>query len=161
MVLKGKLAELAHKSEESKLKGSGLNIAEKAFEKASKLIINFKTRENEENRLLEKWAYMNVNEDGKNIDVIDKDGENLGHVTVKGDNYFLEIGDMTVMAHKEEKGWTLYDVTNNGFHLAPIDKNSTRVNKLKPLFHEARMAINYPGGRRVRIYPMAITPKTR
>lgn len=167
MALRGKLAEVAHKIEESKLRGSALGIAEKESEKSSKLIINIKTHESEEEKLLGEWAYMNVAEDGKGVEVVDKDGERLGRIyrtnedESTGDNYFLEVGDTTIMAHKEEKGWTLYDVTNNGFHLAPIAKDYTRVNNLKPLFHEARMAMNYPGGRRARVNPMGMTSQTR
>lgn len=149
MTLRGKLIESMHPSDESKLR------------------INFKTYENEEERLLGKWAYMNVDETGKSLDVVDKDGTSLGHIhrtnedNVKGDNYFLETGDMKIMAHKEEKGWTLYDVTNNGFHLAPLDKNSARTNNLKSLFHEARMAMNYPGGRKARVNTAGMNSKTR
>lgn len=144
MVLRGKLI----KSEEPKLR------------------INFKTYESEEEKLLGKWAYMNVAEDGKGVEVIDKDGESLGRIhrtnedDGAGDNYFLEAGDTTIMAHKEEKGWTLYDVTNRGRSTVKIE-NEQRTKALKPLFHEARMAMNYPRGRRARVNPMGMTPKTR
>lgn len=166
MTLRGKLAEVAHKSEESKLRGSALAIAEKESEGASKLRINFKTNESEEEKLLGKWAYMNVAEDGKGVEVVDKDGERLGRVhrtnedDSAGDNYFLEVGDTTIMAHKEEKGWTLYDVTNRGRSTVKIE-NEKRTKALKPLFHEARLAMNYPGGRRARINPMGMISKTR
>ena len=166
MTLRGKLAEVAHKSEESKLRGSALSIAEKESEGASKLRINFKTNEIEEEKLLGKWAYMNVAEDGKGVEVVDKDGERLGRIhrtnedDGAGDNYFLEAGDTTIMAHKEEKGWTLYDVTNRGRSTVKIE-NEKRTKALKPLFHEARLAMNYPGGRRARINPMGMTSKTR
>ena len=40
-------------------------------------------------------------------------------------------------------------------------RNEQRTKALKPLFHEARMAMNYPGGRRARVNPMGMTPKTR
>lgn len=166
MTLRGKLAEVAQKSEESKLRGSALAIAEKESEGASKLRINFKTNESEEEKLLGKWAYMNVAEDGKGVEVVGKDGERLGRIhrtnedNSVGDNYFLEAGDTTIMAHKEEKGWTLYDVTNRGRSTVKIE-NEQRTKALKPLFHEARMAMNYPGGRRARVNPMGMTPKTR
>ena len=163
MTLRGKLVEKAHSSDTSKLRGSALGIVERE----SKLRINFKTYKNGEEKLIGKWAYMNVAEDGKSLNATDKDGEILGQVhranedDVQGDNYFLETGDMTIMAHKEEKGWTLFDVTNNGLRLAPIDKNSARANNLKTLFHEARLAMKYPGGRKARINTTGITPKTR
>lgn len=166
MTLRGKLAEVAHKSEESKLRGSALAIAEKESEGASKLRINFKTNESEEEKLLGKWAYMNVAEDGKGVEIFDKDGESLGRIRrhneadVAGDNYFLETSDMTVVGHKEEKGWTLYDVTNRGYSTVKIE-NEQRTKALKPLFHEARLAMNYPGGSRSRVNPMGMTSKTR
>ncbi len=162
MALRGKLV----KADPKDLRGSALDIVKKESDGASKLKINFKTYKSEEEKLLEKWAYMNVAEDGKAVEIIDKDGESLGRIhrtnedDVAGDNYFLETGDMTVMAHKEEKGWTLYDGTNRGYSSVKIE-NEPRTKALKPLFHEARMAMNYPGGRRARVNSMGMTPKTR
>ena len=166
MTLRGKLAEVSHKCEESKLRGSALDIAKQKSDGASKLRINFKTYKSEEEKLLEQWACMNVAEDDKSVEVVDKDGESIGRIhrtnedDVVGDNYFLETGDTTIMAHKEEKGWALYDVTNRGRSTVKIE-NEQRTKALKPLFHEARMAMNYPGGRRVRVNPKGMTPKTR
>lgn len=122
------------------------------------LRINFKTSENDEDRLLDKWAFMDTADDFKSVNIIDVNGENLGTIhrtneeDVKGDNYFLTMGEKQIMAHKEERGWTLYDVTNRGFSLAPIDNNSTRAKNLKSVFFEARRAMESLG-RKQRITP--------
>lgn len=120
--------------------------------------INFNTYESDENRLLDKWAYMDTVDDLKSVNIIDNNGETLGTVRrtneddVNGDNYFLTIGEKQIMGHKEDTGWTLYDVTNNGFHLAPIDNNSTRAKNLKSVFFEARTAMRLLG-RHKRVMP--------
>lgn len=120
--------------------------------------INFNTYESDEDRLLDKWAYMDTVDDLKSVNIIDNNGETLGTVRrtneddVKGDNYFLTIGEKQIMGHKEDTGWTLYDVTNNGFHLAPIDNNSARARNLKTVFFETRRALK-SSGRKQRVTP--------
>lgn len=122
------------------------------------VLSNFTTYTNDEDKLLGKWAFMDTADDLKSVNITDANGENLGTIHrhneegVKGDNYFLTMGEKQIMGHREERGWTLYDVTNNGFHLAPIDNNSTRAKNLKSVFFEAQTAMKSLG-RKQRVTP--------
>mgnify|MGYP006916045966 CR=1 FL=1 len=119
---------------------------------------NFKTYSNGEEKLIGKWKYMDTADDFKSVRIIDSEGEYLGEVRrtneadTKGDNYFLTIGEKQVMGHKEEKGWSVYEVVEGEKKLIPIDNNSVRAKNLKNIFFEARTTLRI-GGRKQRTTP--------
>lgn len=88
-----------------------------------------------------------VPNDFKSVNIMNSKQINLGTIhrtnnnDEQGDNYFLTIDNKKIMGHKEERGWSIYDVSDDGYSTTGIDDNSTRAKNLKLLFSEARATL--------------------